>query len=134
LDKETTSMAINWTQVNVPTILTVAGVAWGTISYINKLDGRIESLEKSNATVLIEMSYTKDIPFRVSAMEKNYETMVRRLDNIGEAIIQNMGAVQKDINTLGTKVEVLTSKIEDITPVKKSMLDRLEQRGLPDRN
>jgi len=127
-------MAINWTQVNVPTIIAVAGVAWGTISYINKLDGRIESLERSNATVLTEMSYTKDIPFRVAAMEKNYETMVRRLDNIGEAIIQNMGAVQKDINALGTKVEVLTSKIEDITPQKKSMLEQLEQRGLPGRN
>lgn len=130
-------MAINWTQVNVPTIIAVAGVAWGTISYINKLDGRIEMLEKSNASVLTEMSFTKDIPFRVSSMEKNYETMVHRLDNIGEAIIQNMGAVQKDISTLGTKVEVLTSKIEDLTPARKSTLDSvrdMERRGVPGRD
>ena len=37
-------MAINWTSVNVPTILAVAGAAWGIFSYIQGFDSRLAKM------------------------------------------------------------------------------------------
>jgi len=132
-------MTINWTTVNVPTILAVAGAAWGIFSYVGDLDSRIGKMEDyrvtRSASTDREFEAIKtslrgfqntlgDLPFRVGALEKGLEEAGRRTDRLSEIVLQNMDGIRKDINALGTKVEVLSSKMDDAFPTRKTQLER----------
>lgn len=128
-------MAINWTQVNVPTIVTVLGVAYGIVTYFNDLDGRLENTEKNVVEMKSDIASTKtsfqDIPYRVGNLEKGQEEAGKRVDRLADIVLSGNEALRKEVNTLGTKIEVLSSKMEDAFPKRRSALDIPSSIPLP---
>lgn len=132
-------MAINWTTVNVPTILAVAGAAWGIFSYVGGLDTRIQKMEDYRITRSAQtdkefegikaslkgvQTTLGDLPFRVGILERGLEEAGRRTDRLSEIVLQNMEGIRKDLNNLGTEVKVLSSKFDDQFPRQKTKLER----------
>lgn len=117
-------MAINWTQVNVPTILSVAAAAYGIITYVNGIENRANNIEKGYAGISTRMERLETVPFRVEILEAGVKQNSMRIDKIGEAVVLGIGDVRKDIGQLGTKVEVLTTKMEAVMPQKRTELER----------
>ena len=129
-------MAINWTQVNVPTIVTVLGVAYGIVTYFNDLDGRLKNTDDNVVGMKSDIATTKqtmqDIPYRVGNLEKGLDEAGKRTDRLTDVVLSGMDNVRKDINTLGTKIEVLSSKMEDAFPKRRTDLGPLY--SVPQRN
>jgi len=140
-------MAINWTTVNIPTIITVAATAVGMVTYFNSLDSRLTTIEQSSVSTQAQITQKfeevnnkieqqaqslENIPYRVGVIERGLEEANRRTDRLSDVILSNMDGLRKDINTLGTKVEVMSSKIDDITPERKAAA--VERFGMPQRN
>lgn len=125
-------MAINWTQVNVPTILAVLGVGWGVANYISRIDNRVEnndtSLTELSAQIDMMSKNHQDIPYRVMTVEKGLDAVGRQQDRLSELILTSVEGIRKDVSAVGTKVEVLSSKMDDVIPQRKTML---EHRGVP---
>lgn len=140
-------MSINWTTVNVPTILAVAGAAWGIFSYVEDFDTRIGKMEDYRITRSAQTDREfeniktslkgfqislNDLPFRVGSLEKGLEEAGRRTDRLSEIVLQNMEGIRKEINSLGTKVEVLSSKMDDAFP--RPQKTQLERKDVPQYN
>lgn len=134
-------MTINWTTVNVPTILAVVGAAWGLFTYINGFDTRIQRMEEYRVTRSAQTDKEFDrvknsiaqvqavldgVPFRVGVLEKGLEEAGRRTDRLSEIVLQNMEGIRKDLNHLGTEVKVLSSKFDDQFPRQKTRLERMD--------
>lgn len=135
-------MAINWTQFNVPTIIAVLGVGWGVANYISKIDSRVENIEKVvpqseqgfkslNTRIDLLANTYQDIPYRVGATEKSIEAMSIRQDRFSDLLLGSVDAIRKDVNSLGTKVEVMSSKLDDMAPLRKTSLEPI---SVPARN
>jgi phage shock protein A len=127
-------MAINWTQVNVPTILAVVGAAWGVFQYIGDFDKRLSASEQqakieadSNRSKLVDITrligdvqselrstrqFVENVPYRVGQLEAGLTEQGRRTDRISEALATSLDALRKDVSALGVKIEVLSSKLE----------------------
>lgn len=128
-------MTINWTQFNVPTILAVLGVGWGVANYISKIDSRVENIEKTgvqseqsfknlNARIDLLANTYQDIPYRVGALEKGLMNVDEQQSRLSELLINSVDGIRVQINGLGTKVEVMSSKMDDILPLRKTSLER----------
>lgn len=124
-------MGFNWTQVNVPTILSVAAAAYGIITYVNNIDNRATAIEKGYAAIGVQMEKLENVPFRVEILEAGVKNNSERIDRIGEAVVNGIGEVRKDIGMLGTKVEVLTTRMEDVIPRRRT---EAEHPAVPRRN
>lgn len=132
-------MAINWTQVNIPTILAVLGVGWGVANYVSKIDNRLGNVEEYRVSRGVQTdknfadvnrrldglaSTYQDLPIRVNIVEKSIDNVEKRQDRLSELILDSVEGIRKDVNTVGTKVEVLSSKVDDIFPQRKTSLER----------
>lgn len=127
-------MAINWTQVNVPTILAIAGAAWGVFQYVGDFDKRLSASEQqakieteANRNKLADITrligdvqselrstrqFVENVPYRVGQLEAGLTEQSRRTDRISEALASSLDALRKDVSALGVKIEVLSSKLE----------------------
>lgn len=132
-------MAINWTQFNVPTIIAVLGVGWGVANYISKIDSRVQAGEDYrisrskqtddnfkllNTRIDVLAQTYQDIPYRVGSTEKGIEALTLRQDRLSDLLLGNVDALRKDVNSLGTKFEVMSSKLDDVLPQKRTQLER----------
>lgn len=128
-------MTINWTQFNVPTIIAVLGVGWGVANYISKIDSRVENIEKTstqseqsfknlNARIDLLANTYQDIPYRVGAAEKGIAGVDEKQNRLSELLLNSVDGIRVQINGLGTKVEVMSSKMDDILPLRKTSLER----------
>ena len=139
-------MAINWTTVNIPTIITVAATAVGMVTYFNSLDSRLTKIEETsvvsqdaitknfeevNNKIEQQAQALENIPYRVGVIERGLEEANRRVDRLSDAILNSMDGLRKDVNSLGTKVEVMSSKLDDITPQRKASVESID---IPRRN
>jgi len=126
-------MALNWTQFNVPTIIAVLGVGWGVANYISKIDSRLATVEEYRITrsaitdkkfeeLAFRVSGFQDIPYRVGIIEKGLDEAGKRQDRLSELVLNNMENIRKDVSAVGTKVEVISSKLDDILPQRKAEL------------
>ena len=147
-------MAINWTNVNVPTILAVAGAAWGVFSYIQGLDSRLTKMEEyrvtrsavtddkfeqiSRANAVQDQkidglgSLLSNLPYRVGVLESAILETGKRMDRMSDAVIQGRDETRKDLNAVSVKLEVISSKLDDIVPQRKA--DASERLSIPARN
>lgn len=140
-------MAINWTQVNIPTIITVGVTAIGMVTYFNGLDSRLSTIESNGETAKVQLAQQfeavnnkieqqaqalENIPYRVGVVERGLEEANRRVDRLSDVIVNNMEGLRKDINTLGTKVEVMSSKLDDMAPTRRA--SAAERMDIPLRN
>lgn len=129
---------VNWFNVNVPTILALAGVGWGIVQYIDNQSDRIERVEEKiqrSEEFRVQRTAQSDkrfdglegqldslntIPMRVQSLEREIEATNARLDRLVETLTQNVEMIRKDIAGLTTKVEVLSSKIDTLGPAKRA--------------
>ena len=134
-------MAINWTQVNVPTILAVVGAAWGVFQYVGDFDKRLSASEQqakleaeANRNKLADITrligdvqsevrgtrqFIENVPYRVGQLEAGLTEQSRRTDRISESLATSLDALRKDVSALGVKIEVLSSKLEGNRPDRK---------------
>ena len=130
-------MAINWTQVNVPTILAVAGAAWAIFQYFGDFDSRLMKMEDKDASrsvftdqkfsdlgnslaaVQLKLEQLNGIPYRVDVIERGLQDFARRMDRLSENMQGGIGEVRKDVNQIDKKLEVISSKIDDLVPQKR---------------
>jgi hypothetical protein len=133
-DVQNGKVNVNCFNFNVPTIVAVLGVGWGVASYIKGMEARIEKIEEYRVTrssttdrkfddiqqALIPLA---NMPYRVNVLEQQATAINIRIDRFTELISNTMELIRKDVNTLGTKVEVLSEKIDNMAaqPKKASM-------------
>lgn len=132
-----TSLVIQWLRVNVPTLIAIGTLIWYTAAQNTRQDERISAIEESRSQRSSEFSKTiadlsgqvsstrttlDTLPYRVGQLETGLSDSNKRMDRISETVIQSLDAIRKDIATVSTKVEVLSSKIDTIAPVKKTDL------------
>ena len=131
-------MAINWTQVNVPTILAVAGAAWAIFQYFGDFDSRLTKMEDYRVTrsavtdqkfvdlgnnvaaIQLKLEQLNGIPYRVDVIERGLQDFARRMDRLSENMQGGIGEVRKDVNAIDKKLEVISSKIDDLVPQKRA--------------
>jgi hypothetical protein len=115
---------------NLPTILAVLGVGWGIASYVKDLSNGLESMQvqvqNQNAMALERAKQTDAkfdqlmiLPMQVQNLQISDQAQNQRMDRIADTIIE---ALRKDINAVSVKVEVLTTKIDNMNGQRKSEL------------
>lgn len=129
-------MAINWSNVNVPTIIAVGTLFW----YMAQDNANIKSqlaeqeryavvrgqaADKNFADLNAQVKQMQDLPFRMGSQEAKTSALSDRVDRLADAILANQEALRKDFNSavevirkdfsgLSTKVEVLDSKMDSM--------------------
>lgn len=132
--QQSTALRVNWLNVNVPTIVALAGVGWGVATYIDDMGDRLEKVEgqatqseayrvqrvaqsdKRFDALEVQLDTLNTIPMRVQSVENQIEATNTRLDRLVETLSNNVEMLRKDIAGLTTKVEVLSSKIDTLSP------------------
>lgn len=126
-------MSINWTTVNVPTILSVGAAVWGIFSYVGGMKSDLTATDREIAAiksnVAIIQSSLENLPYRVGVIEKGLEEAGKRTDRLSEVVLQNMEGIKREVNTITTEMRVLSSKFDDAFPRRKS--ERMEYPQVP---
>lgn len=133
-------MTMNWFNVNMPTIIAVAGAAIGIITYVNHLDARIEQVElsrsmrsgqmdKTFADISAQLSALNNLPYRMGQVEANVGNSNQRMDRIAESVLGSVEGIKKDVAELSTQVRLVNQK-QDILSGKVDSLDVPRQRRM----
>lgn len=126
-----TRLNVNWFNVNIPTIIAVLGVGWAIASYVSDMKGRITEIEnyrvqrsaqtdKAFASIEATLENLANTPFRMTNVEAQIASTNARLDRLVESLSGSVEMLRKDVNSVGTKVEVLSSKIDGWSPQDSS--------------
>ncbi len=114
---------------NITTLLAIGGVAVTVITGWNKLDSRIEAVEQFRtqrvqmtdqnfAAINAQLAVLQNLPYRMTQAETRLDENGKRMDRFSETFLGTLDGMRKDIASLSTKVEVLSGKIDTITPKK----------------
>jgi hypothetical protein len=124
--------------LNLGTVTTIILACIAGLYYISRLEGKqneqalsVNGLERSMLQMETRFEALADNPIRIKALEEAQKSTNARLDRLADTILsgqENMrrdfnAAVEilrKDINTVGTKVEVIGSKMNDPRPMPGS--------------
>jgi len=121
---------VNWLRFNVPQLVAIVGATVTIMAYVNNLDGRLQDIERYRATrsitvdnrfqeVQTSLAPLVNLPYRVNVLEQQQIAITQRIDRAGEVISTTVEQIRKDVNGLSTRIEVLGTKIDNITPEKK---------------
>lgn len=123
------TVQVNWGTFNVPTLLSVLGILWYTATHTAVQDQRIGTIEDSRSITKIE--YTKridslesqvakidNLAYRTTINEAGIVAVNSRLDRFSDAFQD----IRKSLGDLSTKFEVVSTKIDNAFPFKKSEL------------
>lgn len=129
-------LQVNWAQINVPTIIAVAGVLWWTATKQERQDARLDTfdvyintrekertLRSAEINKMLETLTTKTSPienltYRITVTEQGIADVNRRVDRVGDSM-QN---IRDDVGSLSSKIDVLTEQVKAAFP-KKAELD-----------
>lgn len=122
---------INWLRFNVPQLAAIVAFSGGVAIGYGDLSGRIAKIEDARAARIVvsdarfsdmQTSLTPlvNLPYRVNVLEQQQIATNARIDRFTEAISATLEFIRKDVNTLATKVEVLGTKIDALTPEKRA--------------
>lgn len=124
---------------NIPTLVGIAtlfGFIWtqsaNRAALDTKVEARLNVIESSRANRSIELdrqltnlstavNVIPNLQYRVTALESANTAINARIDRQTDAI----GDLRDGINSVGTKIEVLTERIEIALPLKKTQLDAI---------
>jgi cell division protein ZapA (FtsZ GTPase activity inhibitor) len=124
---------VNWLRINVPSIAAVIMAAVTLTVYIQKLEGRLDVIEQSRQarSVVSDKNFDEiqdklkpldNVTFRLDQMDKRDDAQDARIDKLLEIMGGKLDGVVDRVNVLSTKVEVLSQKIDSITPQKRAEL------------
>lgn len=130
---QNSTVMVNWRTFNVPNLLAIAGAAVAVVTYVNSLDSRVAKIEENSASrsvvidkkfdeIQLSLATLNNMPYRVGILEQQATAINLRIDRFTETITNTMELIRKDVGSLGTKIEVLSSKVEVIIPEKKAGL------------
>lgn len=122
---QNTRLNVNWLNFNMPTIAAVVALGalfWSTAQKVGEMQAKIEAADKKFYEIQQEMTPLGNIPYRTNILEQQATAINLRIDRFTEIITNTMELIRKDVNSLGTKVEVLSEKIDNISPAKKASL------------
>jgi len=107
-------------------------------TWMNRQAARLDDMERYRETrskltdnnfaaINARMEPLANIPYRVAQTETAIRATNQRLDRRAETIVNSLDLIKKDVNVLSTRVEVLSNKIDAITPSRQSMLGQMPQ-------
>lgn len=128
---QNSTVMINWRTFNVPNLMAIVGAAIAIVTYVNSLDNRVAKVEDNGASravtadkkfdeIQMSLATLNNMPYRVGILEQQATAINLRIDRFTETITNTMELIRKDVGGLGTKIEVLSSKVENIVPEKKA--------------
>ncbi|WP_454812855.1 hypothetical protein [Labrys neptuniae] len=124
-------------QVDIGSLIAVVGVAVAMVTNYNTLQNnqdRVkiwqENLEKQMAErrVLVDTRFSaleakiapiEAVQFRLGKQEADIVAANSRIDRIVDSFSEQLKELRKDVNAVGTKVEVLTRSLEDQNRVNR---------------
>lgn len=131
----------SWT-INLGTIVAIIVACIGGLYKFASLEGRVENMDdrgkgrisltdKNFADINARLESIQDIPFRMGAQEAGLKNANERMDRLSEALLTGqetlrkdfnnaVDSIRKDVNAVGTKVEVLGTKLEANSNINKS--------------
>lgn len=123
---ENAAMTWDWVKGNIPTIIAVGGLFWYTAqdNATMKAMQQSEKQERMERQVEIDRAFSDikaqiapigNLVYRVSVLETGLMEISRQNALNIEAFRKTGDGISRDVNTLSTKVEVLTSRIETLT-------------------
>lgn len=136
--KSDTTLTWNWFRVNVPTILAIGGLVWYTAVTKANIESSINAIEQSRverskeadrkftnidntlAQVSARVEPLNNVTYRIGVVETQIIETNKRLDRFAETIVNSIDLIRRDVNTMSTRVEVLSQKIDSITPVQRT--------------
>lgn len=127
------SVQINWRTFNIPSLLTVLGTAVAVVTYVNSLDARLAKVEEYRVTrssvtdrkfddIQAALAPLTNMPYRVGILEQQATAVNVRIDRFTEILTNTLELIRKDVNGLSTKIEVLSTKVDNLAPEKKAGL------------
>lgn len=134
--KSDTTLTWNWLRMNVPTLLAIGGLVWYTAQNDAKQEQRISTIEQSRverakeadlkfsginasiASLSQKVDPLGNVTYRVGVVEGQIGETNKRLDRLAETIVNSLDLIRRDVNGLSTRVEVLSQKIDTITPTE----------------
>ncbi len=127
------AVQINWRTFNIPNLMAIAGAVVTVVTYVNSLDARLAKVEDNSVSrgviadkkfdeIQLSLSTLNNMPYRVNILEQQATAINLRIDRFTETISSTMELIRKDVGSLGTKIEVLSTKVDNIVPEKKAGL------------
>lgn len=128
------TVQINWGTFNVPTLLSVLGILWYTATHQATQDSRIGVIEDSRSASKVE--YTKriealeakagkqdNIEYRLTSLEQKVDGNNRAINARVDRQTDALQGIRDTLGTLSANVLVISNKIDNALPIKKSELD-----------
>jgi hypothetical protein len=120
---QSSKVNVNWFNFNVPTILAVLGVGWAVASYVKDMETRLTIIEQYRVSrsaitdrnfdeIQKQLEPVPNLTYRVNIVEQQIASVNLRLDRFTETLSSWLDAIRKDVVAVGTKVEVLSTRIE----------------------
>lgn len=121
---------------NVGTLLAIFLAIIGGLYKFATLENRVDTIDqrglaripvtdKNFADINAILRSQSDLPFRVAAVETEQKNLNARIDRVAEIMLNGQDlsrkdlaaaveSIKKDVSAVGTKVEVLSAKFEDV--------------------
>ena len=113
--KQDTTLTINWFRMNVPTLLVVIAAATTGATWQTATEAKVSQNAKDIATLQGKMAVMEGLPYRMEQVEKASVNTNVKVDNLSNAIINQMDLIRRDVNRLTTGVEVLSARVGLLT-------------------
>lgn len=140
--KSETTVVWQWLRINVPTLLAIGGLVWYTAANNTSTLARIDAIEKSRverskeadakfsainsnmAALSQKVDPIGNVTYRVGVVEGQINETNKRLDRLAETILNSLDLIRRDVNGLSTRIEVLSNKVDAITPQRRTSLEQ----------
>lgn len=125
---------LSWNlNLNIPTLVSLVGLLVAGVTSFNKLDARIaagevyrqarsEQTDGNFADIRTQLEPLGNVPYRVTVVEQQLGAVNDRVDRLVGALTSSIDGLRDDVSQLTTRVEVLVTRIEAITPERRASL------------
>lgn len=120
---QSTRLNVNWLNFNMPTIAAIAALGvlfWSSAQKVGEMQAKLDAADQKFSDIKTSIDPLENLPYRTGILEQQATAINLRIDRFTEIITNTMELIRKDVNGLGTKVEVLSEKIDNLTPPTRS--------------
>lgn len=112
---------------NVPTLIAIGSIILAGANMASDFRSRQETDERERAVMQAQMraveqrmqTYTdQNVPYRLTVVEQDVKAANSRIDRLAESVLASIDGLRKEVNGLSTRIEVLTQRVDQITPRK----------------
>ena len=122
---------VNWLRINVPSVAAIVCTGIIVSMYVQNLANKVSTIETNgkDRSLVVDKSFDQikdqlnplvNLPYRMTSVENSLLATNQRMDTYLQTIGAKIDGVIDRVNGLSTKVEVLSQKIDTITPDKKT--------------